>query len=105
MSASLDRAIEATRERDLVWDEGRAARVLAAARGAHDARIRRGKLLRRASAVAGGAVLVVVALLRVTSAAPSAAGGPSAAGSPAEREPRAELLTAAREGDGGFARD
>jgi hypothetical protein len=76
--------------------------VLAATRGAHDARVRRGKLLRRGSAVAGGAALVVLALLRVTSAAPNASGSASA---PEAREPRAELVAAAREGDGGFARD
>lgn len=95
--SDLDRLVEAARAEDIAWSKERADRVLRATLRRHE---QRGRLARRALAVASAAAVVVLFVLR--GAAESAA--PEPAASPDRTEMTSSLVPLG-DGDGGYARD
>ncbi len=85
--------VERRRQSEPAWDDARSRHVLAGALARHDAREARGRLARRVSGAAAVAIAVAVAMIVLR-----------ATGAPVEALARGDV-TAAYDGDGGYAHD
>lgn len=99
MSEVLERLIAAARTDDVDWSRERADRVLRATVRRHE---QRGRMARRALAVASAAAVVVLFVLRGAASSAAAEPGLGPSSGPTSDLTASSLSTS---GDGGYARD